>query len=353
MFFILLSNFNLAQYYLIFYVLAKTVKNSGGSIVKKIYSLLLILLVTLGALTACGEQTEQGKEENNSAIEKTEEAAGFPVTIQDALDNKVVIEEKPEKIVSLIPSNTEIAFALGLGEEVVGVSDFDNYPEEATTKEKIGGMEINLEKIISLKPHLVLAHASSAHNSTEGLQQLRDSGINVLIVNDAQNFDQVFDSIAMIGKATGESKKSDEIISGMKEKLAEIKAKAGEIKEKKKVLVEVSAAPDNFTTGKNTFMDEMISLINAENIANDQEGWIKMDQEAMVNKNPDVIITTYGYYVNDAAEQVLSRKGWENVSAVKNKQVIDVDSDRVTRSGPRIVEGVEELAKAVYPEVFK
>jgi iron complex transport system substrate-binding protein len=157
----------------------------------------------------------------------------------------------------------------------------------------------------------------------------------------------------MIGKATGETAKADEMIKGMKDKLAEIKAKAGEIKEKKKVLVEVSPAPEIYTPGKNTFMDQMLSSINAENIANDQEGWIKIDQEAMIKRNPDVIVTTYGYYVKNPAEQVLSRKGWETVNAVKNKQVVDVDSDRVTRSGPRIVEGVEDLAKAVYPEIFK
>ena len=174
-----------------------------------------------------------------------------------------------------------------------------------------------------------------------------------MVVNDAKNFDQVYDSIDMIGKATGEKKKADEIIKGMKDKLAGIKAKAQRIKEKKKVFVEVSPAPEIYTTGKNTFMDEMITTINAENIANDQEGWIKIDQEAMIKRNPDVIITTYGFYVKNPVEQVLSRKGWENVNAVKNKQVIDVDSDRVTRSGPRIVEGVEDLAKAVYPEVFK
>ncbi|WHY02964.1 ABC transporter substrate-binding protein [Neobacillus sp. DY30] len=319
---------------------------------KKLSSLLFILLLAFGVLTACGEQKESVKDEGNSSTEQKAAETAYPVTIKDAVDNKVTIEEKPEKIVSLIPSNTEIAFALGLGEQVVGVSDFDNYPEEAATKEKIGGMEINIEKIISLQPNLVLAHAS-AMNGTNGLQQLRDAGLTVLVVNDAQNFEQIYDSIAMIGKATGENKKAEELIKGMQDKLAEIKAKAGEIKEKKKVFVEVSPAPEVYTTGKNTFMDDMISLINAENIANDQEGWIKIDQEVMIDRNPDVIITTYGFYTENAAQQVLERQGWENVNAVKNKQVIDVDSDRVTRSGPRIVEGVEDLAKAVYPEVFK
>jgi iron complex transport system substrate-binding protein len=319
---------------------------------KKLTSLLLILLLTLAALTACGEQKETVKDDANSSTEQKGEETAYPLTIKDAIDNEVTIEAKPEKIVSLIPSNTEIAFALGLGEQVVGVSDFDNYPEEATTKEKIGGMEINIEKIISLQPNLVLAHAS-AMNGTEGLQQLRDAGLTVLVINDAQNFEQVYDSIAMIGKATGETKKAEELIKSMQDKLAEIKAKAGEIKDKKKVFIEVSPAPEVFTTGKNTFMDEMITLINAENIANDQEGWVKIDQEVMIERNPDVIVTTYGYYTENAVQQVLARQGWENVNAIKNKQVIDVDSDTVTRSGPRLVEGVEELAKAVYPEVFK
>jgi iron complex transport system substrate-binding protein len=318
---------------------------------KKISSLLFILLFTIGVLSACGEQKENPKEEMNNSAEKQPTGKGFPVTIKDAFDQKIVISEKPEKIVSLIPSNTEIAYALGLEEEIVGVSDYDNYPEEVSTKEKVGGQEVNFEKVISLQPDLVLAHASQ--HTAESLKQLKDSGITVLIVNDAQNFEEVYDTIGMIGKATGETAKAEELVKEMEGKMAEIKDKAVEISEKKKVFIEVSAEPQIFTTGKNTFMDEMLRFIHAENIANNQEGWVAMDQEAIIDRNPDVIITTYGFYVTNADEQVLSRKGWENVNAIKNKQVIDVDSDRVTRSGPRIVEGVEELAKAVYPEVFK
>lgn len=320
---------------------------------KKLYSLLLVVLLTVGVLAGCAEKKDQVNEENKTSVEKKTAEITYPLTLTDATKTKVTIEKKPEKIVSLIPSNTEIVFALGLDKEVVGVTDFDNYPEAATKKEKIGGQEINVEKIISLKPDLVLAHASWASNAEAGLQQLKDAGIAVFVVNDAQNFDQVFDSIDMIGKATGETVKANEIISEMKEKLEDIKAKASEIKEKKKVLVEVSPAPEIYTSGKNTFMDQMLRLINAENIANDQEGWIKIDQEAMIKRNPDVIVTTYGYYVKNPVDQVLTRKGWETVNAVKNKHVVDVDSDRVTRTGPRIVEGVEDLAKAVYPEVFK
>lgn len=316
-----------------------------------IYPLLLALFLAGSMLAGCAQSKEQVKDNQVSTDKKT--AAAFPVTIKDALGNNVVIKQKPEKIVSLMPSNTEIAFALGLDKQIVGVSDFDNYPKAALKKQKIGGQEFNVEKIIALKPNLVLAHASSATTAKAGLQQLKDAGIAVLVVNNAQNFGQVYDSINMIGKATGEIEKADEIVSGMKAKLAKIKAEAGKIKAKKKVFVEVQPAPEIYTTGKDTFMDEMLSSIHAENIASDQKGWVKMDQEAIIKRNPDVIITTYGYYVKHPVEKVLSRKGWENVTAIKNKQVVDVNSDQVNRPGPRLVEGVEDLAKAVYPEVFK
>ncbi|PKG23667.1 ABC transporter substrate-binding protein [Niallia nealsonii] len=316
---------------------------------KKLYSILFALMLAVGVLAGCGETKTEEKEN------ATQTEVAFPVTIKDAVDKEVVIDDKPEKIVSLIPSNTEIAFALGLGDEMVGVSDYDNYPKETADIEKIGGTEFNVEKIISLKPDLVLAHASSAHNSTEGLQQLRDAGIDVLVVNDATNFAGVYESIDMIGKATGETKEANELVDDMKEKMTDIKDKAAKIAEKdqKSVYIEVSGEPSIYTTGKNTFMQEMLDTINAKNVVT-EEGWIQVDQEAIIKANPDVIITTYGSYATEnPVEKVLDRKGWEDVTAVKEKAVADVDSDTVTRSGPRLVEGVEELAKAVYPNEFK
>ncbi|RFU71404.1 ABC transporter substrate-binding protein [Peribacillus saganii] len=325
---------------------------------KKFYSLLFASLLSAGVLAGCNTGNEDGKdqksqEKNESQTEQKEEAL-FPVTIKDAADKEVVIDQKPERIVTLIPSNTEIAFELGLNEEIVGVSDNDNYPEEVASKEKVGGMEFNIEKIISLKPDLVLAHESSAQNAEQGLQQLRDAGTDVLVVNDAKAINEVYGSIEMIGKATGQREEAEKTVETMKAKFDEIKAKAAAIEEseRKKVLVEVSPEPEIYTTGKNTFMDEMITMINAENIYNNSEGWVKIDPEATIQRNPDVIITTYGFYTEKPVEKVLARKAWQNVTAVKEKQVIDVDSDMVTRSGPRLAEGVEELAKAIYPDVF-
>ncbi|MBD1378713.1 ABC transporter substrate-binding protein [Metabacillus arenae] len=327
---------------------------------KKYLLTLLSVFLTLGLMAGCNSSAEKNNEQkpaqSNEQTNTQEEGSNpFPVTIQDGVDEKVVIEKEPTKIVSLIPSNTEVAFALGLGEKIVGVSDFDNYPEEVSKKEKIGGMDFNVEKILSLKPELVLAHASGAHNSAEGLQQLRDAGISVLVVNDAQNLDQVYESITMIGKASGTEEKAEEMISEMKTKFENIQKTASEIPEdkQKSVFLEVQPAPEIYTAGKNTFMNELLTLVGAKNAAADQEGWVKITEEAIIELNPDVIVTTYGYYSENPVEQIKSREGWDSVTAVRDGQIYDIHSDLVSRTGPRLVEGVEQLAKAIYPDYFK
>ncbi|AUI38023.1 ABC transporter substrate-binding protein [[Bacillus] caldolyticus] len=305
----------------------------------------LLAAVLVGCSGGANSNAQPAKKEEP----KTEQAA-FLVTVKDGLGEDVTIKAEPKKIVSLIPSNTEIAYALGLGDKIVGVSDFDNYPEDVKTKTKIGGMEFNVEKIISLKPDLVLAHASSAHNSRDGLKQLKDAGITVLVVNDAKSFDDVYASIELIGKATGASDKAKQVIDEMKEKLAQIQEKAKQIPADKQanVWIEVSPPPQLYTAGKGTFMDEMLQVISAKNVAGSLEGWPMVTEEKAVAYKPDVIITTYG-----GAKQVFARAAWKDVPAVKNKRVYDVNTDLVSRPGPRLVEGVEELAKAVYPDVFK
>ncbi|MFC0271547.1 ABC transporter substrate-binding protein [Metabacillus herbersteinensis] len=324
----------------------------------KKYLLPLLLLLVLVSLTACGstgeDQTEkEGSESSEKASEETKEA-DFPITVTDALGNEVTIEEQPESIVSLIPSNTEITYALGMGDAVVGVTDFDNYPEEVAEVEKIGGMEFNVEKIISLQPDVVLAHASGAHNSEAGLKQLQDAGINVIVVKDATSIDGAYDSINFIGQVTGTTEKADEIVNNMKERLGNIEEKAATISEedKKNVWVEISGAPEIYTAGKGTFIDEMIQAVGAINVAADLEGWPKVTEEDAVLFNPDIIVLTYGYYTENALEKVLGRDAWKDVPAIQEEQVYDIHSDKVTRPGPRLIEGVEELAKAIYPDVY-
>lgn len=318
---------------------------------KKYYSLFCGALMACLVLAGCGQASDS---ESNDKQKSEQAEAEFPVTITDAVDKEVVIEEDPQKIVSLMPSNTEVAFVLGVGDEVVGVSESDDYPEETKDIEKVVGMELNVEKILSLDPDLVLAHESVADTWADGLQQMSDAGIDVLVVNDATDFNGVYNSIEMIGKAVGEKEKAEEIVQDMKDDIASIKEKAASIseKDKKDVYVEVSPEPSIFTTGKDTFMQEMIDTINATNVIK-EAGWVQVDQEAVIEADPDVVITTYGGYSPDPVGQVTKRDGWDQVTAVKDKQIVEVDEDLVSRSGPRLAQGVEEFAKAVYPDVFK
>jgi iron complex transport system substrate-binding protein len=313
---------------------------------------LVLMIFIMLVLAGCGGGETEDENTQEDATQPSEQANEFPITITDATGDEVTIEAKPERIISIIPSNTEIAFELGLGDEMVGVSNFDNYPEEALEKEKIGDMELNIEKIISLDPDLVLSHASRAESGAQAFEQLKSAGITVLTINDAQNLDEVYESFAMIGKATGKTKEADELVNDMKANIEEIQTKAAEISDKRSVFVEVSPAPEIFTTGNNTFMNEMLGIINAENIVSDLEGWVKLDQEAIIERNPDVIVTTYGYYIEDPVSGIKNRAGWQDIQAVKNNRIVDVDSDAVTRTGPRLDEGLAELAKAVYPEAF-
>lgn len=320
---------------------------------KKWLSGLLFLLLTVSLLSACGEEKKTAEKVNTS--EETEQTvkAEFPVTIKDGTGEEVVIKEKPEKIVSIMPSNTEIAYELGLWDQIVGVTSNDVYPKEVSEKEVIGDFNINVEKIISLSPDLVLAHASSVSSSADSLQQLKDAGITVLAVNEAKNFDQVYESIEMIGKATGKQAEAAKVNGDLQDKLNEIQKKASAIKEPKSVLIEIDATNGLYVAGKNTFLDEMLKLINAKNVIGDLDDYPVVEQEELIKRNPDVIITTYGIYVENAVDKVKERSGWQNVTAVKNNQVYDVDPNVVTHPSPRLVEGVEELAKAIYPEVFK
>lgn len=319
----------------------------------RLLMLFMVLAVFLGACSGTADKNETKKEADTKQTE-TNDHQGFPVTMQDARGKDITIETKPKKIVSLMPSNTEVLFALGLNEEIVGVTNLDNYPKEALEKEKVGDMNFNVEKVISLQPDVVFAHGSSMGSSPDAFKQLEDAGIKVFVIEDATSFEKVYHSISTMGTLTGKQAEAENIIKNMKAEVAEIEKKASSIKEKdrKVVWVEVSGEPEIYTTGKGTFMDEMLTIIGAKNAAGSEKGWVMMSEEKAVQLNPDVIVTTYGYYDKEAAQKVLKRPAWQNVTAVKEKKIVDVNSDKVTRSGPRLTEGLQELAKAVYPEVY-
>lgn len=329
---------------------------------KWLYPILMIVLA-IGLLSGCGSKdpdqsevvnplTSEQATTNEANQETVSEQSAFPVTFTDADGVEITIEKQPERIVSLLPSNTEIAYALGAGDAVIGISDYDNYPPGVETKEKVGGLELNVEKILSLNPDLVLAHASGKFGWEAALQQLTDAGIKVVMIQNETSFAEVYQSIEMIAKATGYVANGEQMINEMKATVADFEQKASAISEGDQALVWVEVDPTLFTTGKGTFINEMLEILHAKNIAGEQDGWVQYTEEDVVHLNPDVILTTYGDYVENPAQQILARPAWQEVKAVKDQRVFDVDADMVTRTGPRLTKGLEELAKAIYPEIF-
>ncbi|MFJ7731261.1 ABC transporter substrate-binding protein [Lysinibacillus sp. NPDC097231] len=323
---------------------------------KKFWKIGLSAFLAIGLLAACNTKeatnekplsSEQQKQQETSKVDE----ATFPITVTDATGKDITLEAAPEKIVSLIPSNTEILFGLGLNNEIVGVTDNDDYPAEATKKEKVGGMEYNVEQIIALKPDIVFAHESSMSFSEGAIEQLEAAGVKVFVVTNAKDFNETYTTIEQLGRATGKLPEAEKIIANMKAKVEEIQAKLEGV-EPKKVFVEASDEPEIYTTGNGTFMNVMLDMIHAENVAADSNDWYKIDAEQIIVKNPDVIVVTYNY-VPDILTKIPQRAGFETINAVKNKAIVQVDENTTSRQGPRLADGLEELAKAIYPEAFK
>lgn len=324
---------------------------------KNFWKLWMTSLIAVLLLVGCGQEEVKPEESKNNTQqevtvdEQVSDETAFPITMTDAIGNEVILEDAPKTIVSMQPSNTEILFALGLNQEIIGVNDYDNYPEEALEKEKIGGMEFNVEKIVAMNPDIVFAHESALGMGEAGLQQIRDSGVKVYVVKNAVDFNETYTTIEEIGRATGKFEEAQKIVEGMKAKVEEVKEKVSNVETKKTVFVETSDVPEIYTPGKGTFMQEILDMVNAENIAADQEGWFKMEPEEIVNRNPDVIIVMYSY-VEGIVDSVKARDGFDSITAVKNNEVVQVDENLTSRTGPRLAEGLEEVAKAIYPEAF-
>lgn len=306
--------------------------------------LLLVMLLLAGCNTS--------KEENSAnETKQTTTAQKYPLKIKDANGEMIEIKQQPQKVVSLLPSNTEILYALGVSDKVVGVSDNDNYPKEVLKKEKIGGIEFNLEKIISLQPDLVLSHSSVSESAAAGLQQLRDLGIAVVTVPEAENFEETYDGIAEIGVIMNEADKADEIIGNMQEKVKGVQAKVASVTTQRSAYVEISDEPEIYTAGEGTFIQEMFDMVNIKNSATNT-GWYQTSSEAIIKENPDTILIMYDYDPN-IVEKVKKRTGFQTITAVKNDRVVQISEDEISRTGPRLADGLENLAQAVYPEVFK
>lgn len=308
---------------------------------RKLGFLFLVILLSVTFITGCSVQSNDA---SNHQSQNEQSEISYPMTVKDSLGNEVTIPKEPERIVSLIPSNTEILFALELGEKVVGVTTNDNYPEEVKNLPKVGDYNINVEKVVELKPDLVVAQAANEMTAVEQIKQLN---IPVLIL-DAQSVDDVYKTIRLVAQVTNRQSKGEQVIEQMEKKKNEIIQKVSDASKENPVKVWIELDSNLFTVGGDGFLNELVELAGGENVAKDLSGWPQISSEQVVKWNPDVILSAYG-----GEKEILTRKGWENVNAIKNQRVYSLDPDLSNRPGPRIIDGVEEIAKYLYPEQFQ
>jgi len=327
---------------------------------KKRWSLWVAAVVMALVLSACGgtapaeeaqgtitEPAVLGAEAPQTQTEEPKagqpEGTVYPLTVTDASGTEVTLEKAPEKLISIAPSETEVLFAIGAGDRVVGVNDWSDYPAEAADLPKVGGFPVNIEKILELEPDLVVAGWTLNKADVEELRRL---GITVY-ASEPKSIDEVLAHIREMGRIVNSVETAEQVAQKMENDRKLVADVAGNIaeNEKKSVYIEFDVG---WTVGKGTFMDELIAEAGGINIAGDQEGWYEISEEMIIEKNPQVIL--HGMYV--PVEMISERAGWGQIDAIVNGRMNKVDDNLVSRPGPRITEGLVEVAKAIYPEKF-
>ncbi len=304
--------------------------------------LLLISLIFIAILGACAAPGQQATPTSQ------------PLNLTDGLGRPVTLAAPAQRVVSLAPSNTEILFAVGAAGQVVGRDEFSDYPAEAKNLPSVGGSfsKLNHEAIVDLKPDLVLA---SELNTPEQVQALADLGLTVYYLANPKDLEGLYANLATVGKLTGHESEALDLAEKLKQRVAAVTEKTAAVAEKPTVFYELDSTDPNapYTVGPGTFMDMLISLAGAQNVAGSAESpWVQLSLEQIVVLNPQVILlgdAAYGVTV----ESVGQRAGWEALDAVKNGRVYPFDDNLASRPGPRLVDGLEALAKLLHPDLFK
>lgn len=295
-----------------------------------IFMVLLSLLVTV--ITGCQPKFQSG-------------------TYTDDMGQSVSIDKIPERIVSFGPSITEILFALGLGEKVVGIDSYSDYPEEAKSKPKIGdAFSPSMEKIAELAPDLVLTLKHKQLNT-----ELDARGVKFVVI-DPKDIDGILKDIELLGKVTGAEARARGVVNEMRQDISRVLNLVKNAPRVKVIyIIDTTDLNNPWTAGPGSFIDSLITTAGGENIAaKAPSAWVQFSIEEVVSSDPEVIILPAKHGTAFTSTEVFqSHSAWRETTAVKQGRVYLIDGDIVNRPGPRIVRGLEEMAKMIHPELFK
>lgn len=286
-------------------------------------------------------------------------AAAAQASVTDVIGTTVTVHSVPQRIISLIPSNTELLFAVGAGGSVVGVTNYCDHPPEAAEVEKIGDLAaMSLEKIVSLEPDLVLA---AKGNSKELVYSLKALGVTVFVL-EPQSIEEVLDAIETVGTLTGRMETAGALLDSYRQRLAAVSERIGDLSEDERPRVFVGSPfrDENWTPGPETYTSAVIHRAGGRNVANDlaPRTWSVYNLEQIISKNPQVLLSTLGEGQDpvETTKRYLERAkaldGWRDLDAVRNERVVLIPEDWLIRPAPRIFRAIEVLAGALHPDRF-
>jgi len=291
-------------------------------------SVVLISAMVLGALTG------------RIVIDLNEEdGINGEMVVEDATGKEITLEEPPERIISFMPSNTELLFHLEVGDRIVGVDDFSNHPPEVQELPSVGdSMNVDYEKIIGLEPDVVVVSQAVSHMRGE----LEDYGERAFVTN-GESLDDVYSDMQLLGELCGIPEKAEEKANELKEEMYEITENTRDLPEEERVdTFYISGAGNDINTpGNDTFQDTLLTNAGANNIFSDKQGWSNVGEEEIIDREPEVIIAPE--YLQMEVKELTEKDSWQDIPAVENDHIHYVDGDIMSRPGPRIVEAQEEL----------
>jgi iron complex transport system substrate-binding protein len=310
-------------------------------------ALALVLALLLALAAACGDDGDGGGAPlSPTATRAATVAAQYQLTLTDGLGRSVTLTAVPQRIASLSPAATEILFAVGAGAQVAAVDMFSDYPSEAETREKLDAFQPSVEAIAGAQPDLVLVFYDPG-NLVEGLT---NANLTVFFLETPTSVEAVLEQIRLLGKVTGHPQEAEGLVESMQEDISAVQERLAAVEQGPRVFHEV----DNqlYTVAPDSFVGNLYTILKAQNIAaGTGQAFPQLSQEAIIEADPEVIILGDAAG-GESAETVKARPGWGSISAVKNDRIYVVDPDIVSRPGPRLVNALETLAQALYPERF-
>jgi len=322
---------------------------------KLLFALLIIALMTACGPAATSTPTAVPTEPPATAVPTAVPTADTSITLTDDLNRTVTLARPARSVVSLAPANTEILFAIGAGAQVVGRDETSDYPAEALSVPTIGGYSgFNLEAIVALHPDLVLAQGGG-FNSPELIASLENLGLTVYAVPDPATFEEMYANLETVGTLTGHKSEAAALVESLKGRVAAVDHKIMPLSSTPTVYYELDATDPTkpYTAGPGSFVDLLITRAGGINIGAKLQGeWPQISLEQLVVDNPAIIILGDSAY-GETPEKVAQRPGWSALTAAQTGQVFPFDDNLVSRPGPRLVDGLEAMAKLLHPDVFK